>query len=176
MSESISIIDILTAIAAIIALGVSIWSAYISKRNLIASAITSNRIEWIKTVRSLIADFLKEYEKKSEDKSELINIYEELMLYFNPTGKTYVSLVNALKTCLDETKEYSIENSCAVISGAQTLLDSTWVRMKREAGISKKLEEGIVHSVLEELDVDIKEEAILWDVNWIGKKCRSENT
>ena len=168
------IIDILTKITAIAAIGVSLWSVHISKKNLIASAITSNRMEWIKIVRSLTVDFLKEYEKKGIEKTELINIYEELMLYFNATEKVYFSFVEALKDCLDETEEYSIQKSCAVILGAQTVLDSAWVRMKREAGFSKKFEKSIARFVHKRLNVDADANSIPLEINWTDRKRQRE--
>ena len=168
MLENVTIIDIVTAATAVFALGISLWAAYISKRNLIATAITSNRIEWIKTVRSLIVKFLMEYESGNPDQKELICLYEELMLYFNPTGKTYVPLVNALKKCLNE--DYSHQNAVAVISGAQTLLDSSWVRMKREAGITEVLEARIVKDVHEKLFIDTQAPELLWNVDWAPER------
>lgn len=157
----VSVIDILTVVIAAISIVISLWSASISRKNMIATNIASNRMEWIKAVRSLVVDFLNEYEDKNTDKKELIKVYNHLLLYFDTSGRTYTNLVNAMKKCLEE--GYKRENSWAVIESAQEALDGPWVRMKREAGISGREERRIAKRVYKGLYGPKKK---LWKVSW----------
>ena len=158
MFEGITTVDIITALAALLALVISFWSARISKRNLISTAITSNRIEWIVTVRKLIFSFVKQCEEDFSDKKKLKIIYEEIVLYFNSKEVVYSGLVEAMKKCITGEDESEI---LQVVSKGQQVLRYVWILMKREAGISTRFERSNVRIASEKWDQSEKD---VWSV------------
>ncbi|SBW02751.1 hypothetical protein KL86CLO1_11691 [uncultured Eubacteriales bacterium] len=140
-------LSILTIIVSGIAVLISLFSAWISRRSIITNAISSNRIEWIAIVRNLIRDFVKEYSGGSNI-PVLTNIYSELVLYFNPNGEVYAGLVNAMKKAILE--GYTAQNHWNILNCGQAVLDSSWKRMKRESGMSFKTELKISKSFVKE--------------------------
>lgn len=119
-----------------ISLGISLFSLRISLRNTIATSISANRINWIGTVRQLILRFLNEY-SGNRDRKKLKRLYTEVSLYCNPRHEIYSDLIQSMKKCM--LSEYYIDAYYwEVLREAQRVLDSSWLRMKREAGISQK--------------------------------------
>ena len=135
------IAEVVTAIAAVGALFFSFLSWRQSKKALVADAISSNRIEWIRIVRALINDFLKEY-SNSNQSNKLINIYTQISLYCNPKHNTYSGLINAMKKCI-LSKDFCNDLYWDVLWEGQCVLDAAWVRMKQEAGITADTEQQV---------------------------------
>lgn len=131
--ETAVLIDILTASAAAIAVIVSFYAVWISRRGVITAAISANRIEWIGEVRGLIRDFLIEY-KRVARKENLTDIYSHIMLFLNPYSDVYVGLAEAMKRCINE--GYTDDNYWSVVQNGQIVLDISWRRIKREAGVT----------------------------------------
>ena len=137
MFTEVTAMDIITALTALVALVISFWSANISKRSLIATTITSNRIEWITTVRKLIFSFVKQCEEDFSDKEKLKIIYEEIVLYFNSKEDVYSELVEAMKECITGNDESAV---LEVVGKGQQVLRYVWILMKREGGIATLFE------------------------------------
>ena len=127
--------DYATVAISAIALFIAFYTAWISRRSVIANSISAQRIEWIGEVRNLIGDFASEYRNNPTNKNHLIELYTRIVLYFNPNSPDYIGIVDSMKACID-CREYSIDLYWNVISHGQTLLDISWRRMKREAGVS----------------------------------------
>lgn len=123
-----------TVLAAFLALLISLYSAWISKRGVVTEAISSNRIEWVGNVRKLLFSFLAEYRKALPDSEILINVYTQIVLYCNPQGDTYKGLITAMKCGINT--GYSDECYWSIVREGQKVLDSSWRRMKREAGVT----------------------------------------
>lgn len=113
------------------------------KQDLIAQAITANRIEWITNVRKLVGDFLSAYvSKRSQEDLTVIRIQIELYLCKN---RYYNRLSLLLKDCCDGT--YSLEKVEKVIEEAQIVLQRAWRRIKIEGGQNKKDDQYITEAV-----------------------------
>ena len=144
---------LLTAVVALAAIVVSIISAMISRTNVITTAISTNRIEWISAVRELIFEFLSEYRSESPDKKKLGLLSTHIMLYLNRRNDDYILLVSALQKCLDT--GYTDALYADLVDAAQDVLNSVWLRMKREAGIRKWHEIKISNSIKKERKANV---------------------
>ena len=141
-------IDYLTLISAIVAVIVSILSLMESKRRLILSAITSNRIIWISELREAMQEFLKEYLAMSDDKNSLRVSRVKIELYISGS-KMYAAFSNQLEKCSID--PFSEEDYKKFIENAQDVLNSTWRRMKREAGISFSFDNRLAQKMEKEM-------------------------
>ena len=119
-----------------VSLCISLFSLRVNLRNTITTSISANRINWISTVRQLILRFLNEY-NGDRDPKKLKRLYTEVALYCNPRHKIYSDLIQSMQKCI-RSKHYVDAYYWEVLSEAQCVLDSSWLRMKREAGISQK--------------------------------------
>ena len=139
MSTEVNLGDLLTAIAALLAVVISVFSYFLSKRRAATEHITVNRMDWIKEVRQLCADFLLEFCSSSADVERLNELYIRIQLY--GYGKPYEALFEALEACIghaDGTSCQKKEYADAALRCAQQVLQEVWWRMKREAGISER--------------------------------------
>lgn len=140
--KEVSLVDISTIALSIAATVISVKALFVSKRQLINSAITNNRIEWINTVRNLVQSFVEEYLKCGTD-----NQYEKkvlaanIELYLRHDVSIYKPFFAVLKKCTLNT--YREEDCLMLISTTQDLLNDVWNRMKREAGISERSEKRL---------------------------------
>jgi hypothetical protein len=127
--------DVLLAIASIGAVVISITGLLLQKKAVVATSISASRIKWIEDVRTLTNNFLREYKKGEEGKSELLQINANIRLYLSRGNTDYIKLVNILDECLY--KPYSDDIYIRLIDEAQDLFHQVWTYAKVEAGISK---------------------------------------
>lgn len=152
--------DIITAVAAFFALFISIYSAAISRNEVVSSSISSSRIDWIKEVRKLLYEFLSEYRHQNR-KDVMIDLYTHIVLFFNHRGDTYKNLIESMKKCINN--GYSDENYWNVVTFGQHALDLSWRRMKREAGVSFKREK--YNSNMYRKEEKEKSKSITWNAD-----------
>ena len=126
---------ILPIIVSIIALVVSIISIFVDKKKTTLEIITQNRIEWIKEVRNLLKEFIEVYTKNGDNEQFLI-IKNKISLYVRDGVTSYKELIEQLNHCV--ANGYNQKDCNKLIQKAQNVLSEVWIRMKREAGISKK--------------------------------------
>lgn len=142
MDIVVNLVNLLTAITALLAVITSVFSYLLSKRRATIEHITVNRMDWIKEVRQLCADFLSEFNSDSANADKLKELYIHIQLY--GYGKPYEALFEALEVCIDHANFTSCQKkkySDKALFCAQQVLHDVWLRMKREAGISKKTDE-----------------------------------
>jgi len=107
-------------------------------------SITLNRIEWIKQMRELVAQFLCAYiDKEPESVLRKVKVRIELLVR-NNYSDDYSHLVKALEECCKtayskETTDLTNE----VVLATQYSLYCAWTRMKIESGQRKKKNQTI---------------------------------
>lgn len=110
-------------------------------------SITLNRIEWIKQIRELVAQFLCAYiDKEPESVLRKVKVRIELLVH-NNYSDDYSHLVKALEECCkNAASAYSKETTDLtneVVLATQYSLYRVWTRMKIEGGQSKKKDQTI---------------------------------
>lgn len=136
-----SIKDIILIVISILAIIISaftlIINSFLTKKKISTDIITSNRINWISDVRNLVSQFIEAYTThKSTD--ELTLIRNKICLYLRSNVRSYNSLVKELDVLI---ADQSGENSCNdLILAAQNVFSEVWIRTKREAYISGKID------------------------------------
>ena len=135
--------QIITSLIAIASLVVSLSMKF---HELKASSITIQRIDWIKTVRDLCAEFIIEFSKDAPKKSKLDELAIRIKLYGRRKNdritNDYYNLYEGIDKCL---KKWNTTNTQEkekykdlMIGVSQDMLQSAWDHMKRESGISEK--------------------------------------
>lgn len=137
--EKLSFVDISTLVLSIIASIVSVKSLWVTKTQAINTVITSNRIEWINSVRTLTQQFMEEYLKGDTaiqyTKQKLAT---NTLLYLRHDASVYKDFLIILNHCTNNS--FCEEDYRKLIYATQDMLNDVWNRMKREAGISKRSE------------------------------------
>ena len=134
--------EIITSVISTVALIISIANVIYVKKQISVDAITKCRVDWIKDVRLLLQDFLTEY-NGNRDVNKLRIIRNKICLYLRSGVSSYKNLKNALDLCI-QTADPSISTYNpidGVIEAAQTTLSNVWIRAKREAGITKRIDD-----------------------------------
>ncbi len=142
-----SIFNYLSIGISFLAIVVSVAGVMISRRSLINTAITSNRIEWINDVRSLVQAYTGSYLKGDFSEKKLAET--NILLYLRHDVKIYKPLIEALEICTaDEAVNYA--NLSKLVVATQDTLNDVWNRMKREAGISRRSEQRLKKKLRDE--------------------------
>ena len=139
MGTEVNLGDLLSAITALLAVIISVFSYFLSKRRATIEHITVNIMDWIKEVRRLCGDFLLEFNRDPANVDKLKELYLCIQLY--GYGKPYEALFQALEACIDHVDDTSHEKkefTDKALLCAQQVLQDVWWRMKREAGISER--------------------------------------
>ena len=132
--------NIVALVTAIAAFAISLINVILSKKRLSSEIITKNRMDWIAEVRSLVSDFLKIYVENGNN-TELKKIRNKISLYMRSGNESYSYLLSQLDYCIASGYDQS---SCdEVIRKAQIVFSEVWIRMKREAGITKLMDKMI---------------------------------
>ncbi|MPM49536.1 hypothetical protein SDC9_96266 [bioreactor metagenome] len=136
-------------LVSIMAIFISVYNSVITRRRLIAEAISKNRIEWIRDVRELVTSFLLNYDlgNLTEEKA----IFYKLSLYMSTKNSDYKELLGALEECISDDKPKD-KHRRDVISSAQVVLTQVWIRMKREAGIDRVSEARFLRKLRKEFE------------------------
>ena len=137
--EKLSFVDISTLALSIVASIISVKSLWVTKTQAINTVITSNRIEWINSVRTLVQQFMEEYLK--EDASNQYTkqkLATNILLYLRHDVSVYKDFLNILNHCTNNS--FCVDDYDKLICATQDMLNDVWNRMKREAGISKRSE------------------------------------
>ena len=139
MELSISVLTIIGSVSAVI---ISVFSLFMSRRQIIANSITLSRMEEIKELRGFIAEFIAEYLKEGVD-----NEYDKkvakarIELYLRRNYEASKGLKDALEVCCKIPFDPSDETNYEIlIEEAEYALHWKWMRMKRETGVSTKSE------------------------------------
>jgi len=126
--------NIVALIAAILVFIASAFNIYIIWNNNKSNVVSKNRLVWINDVRALMFEFLKEY-TNGKDSTKMKNIKFQVMLYMREGVTSYKVLIEKMNKCIEE--DYSDKNCDELIKAAQDVFSEVWIRLKREAGISK---------------------------------------
>ena len=138
-TAALNVVTILLSVAAAV---VSLLSLFLSKRQLVANAITANRIEWIRSVRGLLSRFLDAYMEDGEESGRLKrSLSVHIQLYLRHDAPAYRAFLDALDQCVRN--PFDQEDCRRFVWASQDMLGDVWNRMKREAGISRKSEERL---------------------------------
>ena len=147
-TETISLFGVLLAF-------LGAFLAFIALRKQIATeAITQNRILWIVAMRDLLAEFIAECETTNR-KDQKIRLQAKIRLYIHPYNNTYRALERCIDECLldaqknddeSDSKQYH-ENIEKLVTASRHVINSAWIRMKREAGISYHNENKLIRSI-----------------------------
>ena len=132
--------NIVALVTAIAAFAISLINVILSKQRLTSEIITKNRMDWIAEVRSLVSDFLKIYVEQGNN-TELKNIRNKISLYMREDHTSYSDLLSQLDRCI--ASGYNQQNCDEAIQKAQVVFSEVWIRMKREAGMTKQTDEKI---------------------------------
>ena len=122
-------------IATIISLATFFMDMRKHKQDTITQSITTNRIEWISNVRTLMSEFLCAYIDK-RPKEDLVKLMCKVRLYFYDESTNYSDFYACMKKCCEN--PYSEENAEELIQKTQIILKGPWVRIKIEGGQSKE--------------------------------------
>ena len=142
------VIDYITLISAVVAVIVSVFSLVESKRKLVLNAITANRIIWISEVREAVQEFLTEYLAQNDDKARLRETRVKIELYISGS-ETNTAFANNLEKC--SLSPFSENDYKKFVESAQDVLNGTWRRMKREAGISFSFDNRLARKMEKEM-------------------------
>lgn len=105
------------------------------KKDLIAQAITSNRIDWIMQMRTLVAEFICAYiDQRPTNELQKIKIQIQLMCRHKVD---YDKILECIDTCCKDTENVGA-NCDALIEVTQYVLQKVWVRIKIEGGQTAK--------------------------------------
>ena len=137
--------DLGNIITGAIAITSLIVSLYKKNHEIRTSSITSQRMEWIKDVIMLCAEFLIEYNKDTPNVVKLQELEIKIKLHGrkkteNPDGdyeKLYAAIENCIKDVIKNDNCDKKEHEDDMLVASQDMLQSVWKRMKQEAGISK---------------------------------------
>lgn len=136
MEDISNITSVLAILLSMISL---ITSVIFSKKQIESEYITKNRMDWIKEVRALLGVFLELY-TDGAPKNELEKIRAKIMLYFRENVKSYASVVEQLDECINS-ETYDKNNADRLVICSQRMLAEVWVRVKRESGMDKKVDD-----------------------------------
>ena len=130
---------VISAVASIIAIGVSVFNYFHVKKLMYVNTISAQRINWVIDVRTLVTKFINQY-LTAYDPVELKKLYSGIELYLN------------IEENLDDLALHNVlEKYCAtgglepdeLIINAKKSLTSAWIRMRIEAGSSKRYNKKI---------------------------------
>lgn len=129
-------LDFASIVLSIIATIVSILSLSLSKRQLVNTTITNNRIEWINSVRKLVHEFIAIYiDDNTDNVLKKKSLSANIKLYVRDDAVFYGNFIYVLEKCTANSfNELDYNN---LIRATQDMLADVWNRMKREAGISQ---------------------------------------
>lgn len=136
-----SIKDIIPIVISILALLISAFTLivnfFLTKKKISTEIITSNRINWISDVRNLVSQFMDVY-INHKSTTELTLIRNKISLYLRDNVKSYSILLKELDLLI---ADKSGRNDCNdLITAAQNVFSEVWIRTKREAYISGKID------------------------------------
>lgn len=127
----------------IVAAIVSIVALSVSKAQVVNTTITNKRIKWIEDVRALLNEFIAIYTNNDEaEKLKKKTLASHIRLFLRDNAPQYKSFIIILKKC--EENDFNQGNLDSLINEAQRMFNDVWVRMKREAGISKLSEDFLL--------------------------------
>lgn len=129
--------DIVSSTLSVIAFILSLINLNYKKQKLSNQIITSNRIEWIRSVRDLLSQFVETYATSPQDRQTLMIIKYKITLYMRKNVISYNDVINQLQKCIDR-GSFNAKECDLLVEYAQIMLSDVWIRMKREAGVKPK--------------------------------------
>ncbi len=138
--------NIITGVIAITSLIVSLYN---KNHEIRSSSITNQRMDWIKDVRELCAEFLIEFNKDVPQKDRLQELGIRIKLHGRSSkgsnlNKDYNDLYTAIDACIQDVINNNFsekeDHKELLLAASQDMLQSVWNRMKQEAGVSKRRE------------------------------------
>ena len=121
-----------------ISLIISLLGFFLNRRTLLTEVISKQRIEWISNLRVAIAEFVSAYLNKGND-PVFMDKKAGVMLFLNSKNDEHKQLLDAIKDCSINDKD-KVMNVDKIVLAGQFVINRSWKRMKREAGIDKHFE------------------------------------
>ncbi|MDE7299406.1 MAG: hypothetical protein K2N94_11345 [Lachnospiraceae bacterium] len=134
------IMNVVTIILSILAFIISFMNYLNSRKKIISDIVSQDRIKWISDVRSLTSCFLEKYISGGDEK-ELRVIKSKIDLYIIYGKEVYASFENKLNHCI--LHPYNNKDYEDLVTETQIMLNGVWVRIKNEAGITRRGEQKI---------------------------------
>lgn len=127
--------DVSTGIA-LLAFLLSVLNYFHNKHIMIINALSGERMKWIHNVRFAVYEYVTAC--LNSDNNTILIKKLQLKLYLNPQNNEHKDLINSVDNyVVSENPKTHVEN---VVTEAQILLNKSWKRVKREAGVSKSFE------------------------------------
>lgn len=162
-------------IAAIIAAGVSLMTAIISvintrviskftsknqkmssDKSALLQSVTSNRMDWLSTVRQLMCEFCDTFRANPKDIDTLSSIRTKLLLYMRVDNEFYQPLLELTKQCCESLIPVDQQELMynQLILASQYAFSSVWIRVKIEGsdGLTDECKiDDLVHQKTEQI-------------------------
>lgn len=123
-----------------------ILNIILDRRKLYSKKISSNRMNWIIEVRSIMTEFLIEYQKLDVNQKILNEYKTRIEMYIDYNNRNdYSDLQEILTRCFDEEQKPSYMEVLRVF---QFTLKLAWERMKYECGVDSKANQRITNNVI----------------------------
>ena len=102
----------------------SVFNFFHSKRTLMTTVVTQQRIEWLENVRTVVAQFISAY-LQTDDGNEIREKKMRVELYLNSYNKQHQPLLNAMDMCMAnmQNSEKKIEYVNQLILETQKVLN-----------------------------------------------------
>lgn len=139
-----SITTILASIVTILGIFYIVLEVKENKKNRLADKVSSNRIDWIKEVRTLIFNFINELSNDGDDnKKNLLLIKNHIELYCNKKNPDQDDLLKILSICIEDNSDSNREK---LLNIAESVLSNSWRALKMEVGQDKNWHQKNIHS------------------------------
>ncbi len=134
----------ITLLISIFSVSISMYSLFISQRKTYIENVSKERMEWIKSMRSLLSEFAAEYYNPNKDQNKLNSIRFNILIYLRRDNTKHDDLIRLLNEIPSESnpsldREY-IDN---ITIASQIALTHAWKVYKNESFYSKKIQNSI---------------------------------
>jgi len=140
---------IVPLISALLVFLSSAFAYFHSRRSLVATVITQQRLQWISDIRTAVAEFISIYLKENDE----ITLWEkkvQIELYLSPKvedseviNASHQKVAMALEGCVTNNQpsnEVKIKHANKLVYETKMMLRIAWIIMKKEAVMSNLFE------------------------------------
>lgn len=148
-----NVFSIIAALGSLSAMIMSIRSYNLTKRQVYANVLATNRIKWVNDIRDRLGEFLEcylsEYNKPPDERFNTIRKKFQIDTYmdYSKGNKGYADLNKQLTRCLESPVEAPVTDFKELIETAQKVLGEAYLRAKRESGVTEKMDEKMRNQI-----------------------------
>lgn len=141
-----NIFSIVAALGSVLAMFMSIRTYNLSKREVYADVLATNRIKWVNDFRTKLGEFIEayysEYSKPPAKRYKLqrIKFEVESFLDYNRDNIGYDTLRNQLNLIVESPQNELISDFSKFLEVSQKVLSDAYLRAKRESGVTKRMD------------------------------------